>query len=155
VGEAMSGTRTTSKEMPDEFSPRRIRRRLLEFAGIGVLIGILVFVGPGLGSLRSHLRHASAGWLAAAVVLEVLSALSYVLVFRVVFCRRMSWKLSYQIGMAEQGANSVLSVSLGASQRRDEHRVHRPRDGRFLLPNQPGQRGHVVRLRRALCGGHP
>jgi uncharacterized membrane protein YbhN (UPF0104 family) len=111
VGEAMSGTRTTSKEMPDEFSPRRIRRRLLEFAGIGVLIGILVFVGPGLGSLRSHLRHASAGWLAAAVVLEVLSALSYVLVFRVVFCRRMSWKLSYQIGMAEQGANSVLSVS--------------------------------------------
>ena len=34
-----------------------------------------------------------------------------VLILRVVFCRRMSWKLSYQIGMAEQGANSVLSVS--------------------------------------------
>jgi uncharacterized membrane protein YbhN (UPF0104 family) len=76
-----------------------------------VLIGILVLVGPGLGSLRTQLRHASAGWLAAAVALEVLSALSYVLVFRVVFCRRMTWKLSYQIGMAEQGANSVLSVS--------------------------------------------
>lgn len=107
----MSGTRTTRGEMPDELSPRRIRRRLLQFAAVGVLIGILVLVGPGLGSLRGHLRHASAGWLAAAVALEVLSALSYVLVFRVVFCRRMSWNFSYQIGMAEQGANSVLSVS--------------------------------------------
>src|SRR5438067_3414074 len=107
----MSSTRTTGSEMPDELSPRRIRRRLLQFAAVGVLIGILILVGPGLGSVRSHLRHASAGWLAAAVALEVLSALSYVLVFRVVFCRRMSWKLSYQIGMAEQGANSVLSVS--------------------------------------------
>jgi len=97
--------------MPDELSPRRLARRLLEFAAVGVAIGVLVLLGPGLGSLRSQLRHASVGWLAAAVVLEVLSALSYVLVFRVVFCRRMRWGLSYQIGMAEQGANSVLSVS--------------------------------------------
>lgn len=97
--------------MPDELSPRRLGRRLLEFAAVGVLIGVLVLLGPGLGSLRSQFRHASVGWLAAAVILEVLSALSYVLVFRVVFCRRMSWKLSYDIGMAEQGANSVLSVS--------------------------------------------
>jgi uncharacterized membrane protein YbhN (UPF0104 family) len=107
----MSATHTKPHEMPEELNPRRIRRRLLEFAAVGVLIGILVLVGPGLGSLRSHLRDASAAWLAAAVALEILSALSYVLIFRVVFCRRMSWKLSYQIGMAEQGANSVLSVS--------------------------------------------
>lgn len=107
----MSGTRTTHSEMPAELSPRRLRRRLLEFAAVGVLLGVLVLLGPGLGSLRSQLRHASAGWLVAAVFLEVLSALSYVLIFRVVFCRRMSWGLSYQIGMAEQGANSVLSVS--------------------------------------------
>jgi len=45
------------------------------------------------------------------VVLEGLSALSYVVVFRAVFGPRMSWRLSYQIGMAEQAANSVLPVS--------------------------------------------
>jgi len=90
----MSGTRRTRDEMPDELSPRRLARRLLEFAAVGVVIGVLVLLGPGLGSLRSELRHASVGWLAAAVVLEVLSALSYVLVFRVVFCRRMRWGLS-------------------------------------------------------------
>src|SRR5207248_2410938 len=37
--------------------------------------------------------------------------LSYVVVFRAVFCQRMRWRLAYQIGIAEQGANSVLSVS--------------------------------------------
>jgi uncharacterized membrane protein YbhN (UPF0104 family) len=107
----MSGAEATQRETPEQLSPRRLGRRLLEFAAVGVLVGVLILLGPGLGSLRSQLRHASVGWLVAAVALEVLSALSYVLVFRVVFCQRMSWKLSYQIGMAEQGANSVLSVS--------------------------------------------
>jgi len=107
----MSGPPTSAGDTPAELNPRRLRRRLLEFAGVGVLVGMLILLGPGLGSLRSQLRRASPGWLAGAVALEVLSALSYVLIFRVVFCRRMSWKLSYQIAMAEQGANSVLSVS--------------------------------------------
>jgi uncharacterized membrane protein YbhN (UPF0104 family) len=34
-----------------------------------------------------------------------------VVIFRAVFCPRMSWRLSYQIGMSEPAANSVLSVS--------------------------------------------
>jgi uncharacterized protein (TIRG00374 family) len=68
-------------------------------------------VGPGLGSLRSRLDHAAGGWILMGVALEVLSALSYVVIFRAVFCRRMSWRLSYQIAMAEQAADSVLSVS--------------------------------------------
>jgi uncharacterized membrane protein YbhN (UPF0104 family) len=97
--------------MPDELSPRHLRRRLLEFAAVGVLIGIVVLTGPGLGELRSEVAHASPGWLIAGVGLEVLSALSYVVIFRAVFCARMSWRLSYQIGMSEQAANSVLSVS--------------------------------------------
>jgi hypothetical protein len=70
-----------------------------------------VLTGPGIGSLRDRFAHAVSGWLVVGVVLEVLSALSYVGIFRAVFCRRMSWRLSYQFGMAEQGANSVLSVS--------------------------------------------
>jgi uncharacterized membrane protein YbhN (UPF0104 family) len=97
--------------MPEELSPRRVRRRLAEFAAVLAVVVLLVLVGPGLGSLRARLAHASPGWLAAAIALEVLSALSYVVLFRSVFCRRMSWRLSYQIGMAEQAANSVLSVS--------------------------------------------
>ena len=69
---------------------------------------LVVLVGPGLGSLRDRLGDASPAWLVAAGVLELLSTLSYVVIFRSVFCARMSWRLSYQIGMAEQGANSLL-----------------------------------------------
>jgi hypothetical protein len=97
--------------MPDELSPRHRWRRLLEFAAVGVVIGIVVLTGPGLGQLRSEVAHASPGWLIAGVGLEVLSALSYVVIFRTVFCAHMPWRLSYQIGMSEQAANSVLSVS--------------------------------------------
>lgn len=97
--------------MPEELNPRRIRRRLIQFAVVLAVVAVAVLVGPGLGGLRSHISNASGGWVAVGVGLELLSALSYVVVFRTVFCQRMSWRLSYQIGMAEQGANSVLSVS--------------------------------------------
>src|SRR5947209_19740340 len=94
--------------MPDELSPRHLRRGLLQLALVGGVIVLLILVGPGLGSLRHRLDDASPGWLAAAAALELLSMLSYVVVFRSVFCARMSWRLSYQIGMAEQAANSLL-----------------------------------------------
>lgn len=97
--------------LPDELSSRHLGRRLIQFALIGVVIGVLVLTGPGLGELRTRLAHASPGWLCAAVAFEVLSSLAYVVIFRAVFCPRMGWGLSYQIGMSEQGANSVLSAS--------------------------------------------
>ncbi|HKO26864.1 MAG TPA: lysylphosphatidylglycerol synthase transmembrane domain-containing protein [Solirubrobacteraceae bacterium] len=101
----------STDSMPKELSPHRLRRRLLQFACVVIVVVLVVLLGPGLGSLRRHLADASPGWVAAGVGFELLSALSYVVVFRTVFCRLMSWRLSYQIGMAEQGANSVLSVS--------------------------------------------
>jgi len=94
--------------MPDELSTRHLRRGLLQLAGVGAVVVALVLIGPGLGSLRDRLSDASPGWLVAAGVLELLSALSYIVVFRAVFCAKMSWRLSYQIGMSEQGANSLL-----------------------------------------------
>jgi uncharacterized membrane protein YbhN (UPF0104 family) len=97
--------------MPGELSPWRLRQRLLEFTLVGVVVGIVVLTGPGLGQLRSEAAHATLGWLIAGVGLEALSAFSYVVIFRAVFCPRMSSRLSYQIGMSEQAANSVLSVS--------------------------------------------
>jgi uncharacterized membrane protein YbhN (UPF0104 family) len=97
--------------IPDELHPRRLWRRLLQFAIVGAVIVVVVLAVPSLDKLRHQIAHASVGWLFAGILLEVLSALCYVLVFRAVFCARMSWRLSYQIGMAEQGANSVLSVS--------------------------------------------
>jgi uncharacterized membrane protein YbhN (UPF0104 family) len=100
-----------AEQMPEELSPRRVGRRLIELAIVVALVVVFVLTGPGLGDLRRDLGRAQSGWVLAAVAIEVLSTLSYVVVFRAVFCRQMTWRLSYQIGMAEQAANSVLSVS--------------------------------------------
>jgi uncharacterized membrane protein YbhN (UPF0104 family) len=94
-----------------EAALKRLRRRLLELAALGVAVGVFVLTGPGLGHLRRDVEHASVGWLILGIGLEALSALSYVVIFRAVFCPRMPWRLSYQFGMSEEGANSVLSVS--------------------------------------------
>jgi uncharacterized membrane protein YbhN (UPF0104 family) len=102
---------TGASAMPESLSPWRLWRRLLEFAGVTVAVALVVLAGPGLGELRHQISRATPGWLIAGVGLEVLSALSYVALFRAVFCPRMGWRMSYRIGMSEQAANSVLSVS--------------------------------------------
>jgi uncharacterized membrane protein YbhN (UPF0104 family) len=92
-------------------SRRRISRRLVK-AAVAVLVLVAVVLAlPGLGNLRGYLAHASPGWVAGGAALELLSALSYVVIFRSVFCARMGWRLSCQIGIAEQAANSLLSAS--------------------------------------------
>jgi uncharacterized membrane protein YbhN (UPF0104 family) len=101
-------TQVNGAAMPDELSPRHLKTRLLELAALAAVAVAVVLAAPGLGSLRARLRHASPGWLALGVALELGSTLSYVMVFRAVFCPRMSWRTSYQIGMAEQAANSLL-----------------------------------------------
>src|SRR6185312_2604078 len=65
---------------------------------------------PGLASVRDRLAGAQPGWLVLAAVLEVASCVGYVLAFRAVFCKRMSWRTSSEIGLSELAANSVLSV---------------------------------------------
>lgn len=95
----------------EPLSPQRVTRRLLQSAAGVLVLVALVLALPGLGELRAHLSHAAPGWVAGGVALEVLSALSYVVIFRSVFCVRMGWRLSYQIGVAEQAANSLVSAS--------------------------------------------
>jgi uncharacterized membrane protein YbhN (UPF0104 family) len=96
--------------MPGELSWPRLRRRLLILGAVLVAVAAAIWLLPGLGSLRERFSEASPPWLLVAVVLQVLSCLSYVASFRSVFCRRMSWRTSYQIGTAELATNSLISV---------------------------------------------
>jgi len=95
-------------EGPEGLSRRGLRRRLLVVLGVVLTVVAIVTLAPGLGALRTRLSHANPAWLAAGVVLKVFSGLGYVAVFRMVFCRRMSWRVSYQIGMSELGANALF-----------------------------------------------
>ena len=61
--------------------------------------------------MRERLADAHPGWLALAIALEVLSCLSYVLMFKPVFCRHMSWRTSYELGMSELAVGSLVPAS--------------------------------------------
>jgi uncharacterized protein (TIRG00374 family) len=94
--------------VPEELSRRKLRTRLLLLLGLGLAVVAIVTLLPGLEGLRTRLSHAKPGWLLLGVGLKVLSGLGYIAVFRMVFCRRMSWRVSYQIGMSELGANALF-----------------------------------------------
>src|SRR4051812_1108395 len=96
--------------MPGELSWPHVRRRIAVVAVIFAAIAAVILLLPGLSDVRGSFADARPGWLVVAVVLQVLSCLSYVLAFRAVFCRRMSWRTSFEIGMAELATNSLISV---------------------------------------------
>jgi len=99
-----------AEPLPEEFTASRLRRSLVGL--VVVVVGVVVAVSllPGLGSLRDRFSGARPGWLVVAAALQVLSCASYVVVFRAVFCRRITWRTSAQIGLSELAANSMLSV---------------------------------------------
>ena len=108
---AETGTTRSGADLPDEVDSRRLVRRALQ---VILLLGVLVlvaFLAPGLGEVRDRLKDASPGWLVLAVVLEVLSALSYVLMFKPVFCSLMRWRSAAEVGLSEVGMGSIIPAS--------------------------------------------
>jgi uncharacterized protein (TIRG00374 family) len=97
--------------MPSEFEPRRLRRRTLEVALVLAVIALIVFLAPGLGQVRDKLEGASPGWIGLAVGLEALSCLSYVVMFKPLFCPSMPWRTSFEIGFSELGMGSIVPAS--------------------------------------------
>jgi uncharacterized protein (TIRG00374 family) len=139
---------------PAELSGRTLRSRVLVVLALVLVVVAVVALLPGLGELRTRLAHASAGWLLVGVGLKVLSGVGYVAVFRMVFCRRMSWRVSYQVGMSELGANALFptggagGLALGAwalkrgGMRGDE--IARRTVAFFLLTSVPNVLGVIV-----------
>jgi uncharacterized membrane protein YbhN (UPF0104 family) len=98
-------------DLPEGVDPRRLARRALEvIVGLGVLV-LVATLAPGLGEVRDRLKDASPGWLALAGAFEVLSALSYVLMFRPVFCSIMPWRSAAELGLSEVGTGSIIPAS--------------------------------------------
>jgi uncharacterized protein (TIRG00374 family) len=105
---AIARVAASDLSVPEELSRRKLRARLLLLAGVVLVVVAVVTLLPGLAALRTRLSSAKPGWLALGAGLKVLSGLGYIAVFRMVFCRRMSWRVSYQIGMSELGANALF-----------------------------------------------
>lgn len=139
---------------PPELDRRRILRRGLVLVVIALLAVAVIGLVPGLASLRHRFAHANGSWLGAGAILKILSGFSYVIVFRAVFCRRMRWRVSTEIGFSELGANAVLPVggagglALGAWTLRrsgmDPHRIARRSVAFFLLTSVPNVLGVII-----------
>ena len=97
--------------MPDEFQPRRLARRTIQIVAVLAVAGVVLLLAPGLGQVRHLLTEARPGWVALAVAFEALSCVSYVLMFRPVFCQSMPWRTSWEIGLSELGAGSIVPAS--------------------------------------------
>jgi uncharacterized membrane protein YbhN (UPF0104 family) len=94
--------------MPDALSPRHLASRLAQIALVLGIGGLLLATLPGLGDVRDRFAEARPGWVAVALLLEVGSVVSFVVVFRGVFCIKMPWGFSAQVGLSEQAANVLL-----------------------------------------------
>jgi uncharacterized protein (TIRG00374 family) len=97
--------------MPAGLDVRRLARRAVQIAlALAVLVAVAV-LAPGLGEVRDRLKDASPGWIGVAIGFEVLSSLSYVLMFRPAFCSLMSWRSAAELGLSEVGTGSLVPAS--------------------------------------------
>jgi uncharacterized membrane protein YbhN (UPF0104 family) len=108
---AVNEVRTAGVTMPEEFEPSRLARRTLQIVAVLVVAGLVLLLAPGLGHVRHLLTEAKPEWIALAVAFEAMSCVSYVLMFRPVFCNNMPWRTSWEIGLAELGAGSIVPAS--------------------------------------------
>jgi uncharacterized membrane protein YbhN (UPF0104 family) len=97
--------------LPQELSVHRLVRRALTVVGLLVVVGLVAALAPGLDEVRDRLAEARPGWLVLAVALEFLSGVSYVAMFRPVFCPAMSWRTSWEIAWSELAVGSLVPAS--------------------------------------------
>src|SRR4051794_29492738 len=97
--------------MPEEFQTAKLARRTLQIIAALVVVGLVVLLAPGLGHVRDLLTEARPEWVALAVALEAMSCVSYVFLFRPIFCQSMPWRTSWEIGLSEVGAGSIVPAS--------------------------------------------
>ncbi|HYJ22643.1 MAG TPA: lysylphosphatidylglycerol synthase domain-containing protein [Solirubrobacterales bacterium] len=94
--------------LPRDLSAGGFARRAGGLVLVGLVVALLISTLPGLDEVRERFADAEPAWLVALFFLEVASCLSYVVAFRGVFCTRLGWRFSYEIGMTEQGTNVLV-----------------------------------------------
>jgi uncharacterized protein (TIRG00374 family) len=121
VATASNGAHRPHSGNTEEMPRIRLTRRSLVASIVFIVsvVAFLYFVLPKLLGLRdtwNRLQHGNVWWLALGAVLEGLSFLGYVFLFRGVFIRgetRIGWRASYEITMAGLAATRLFA-SAGA-----------------------------------------
>lgn len=97
---------------PRPFERAKLLRGGLQVGALLAALGLVAAFAPGLGEIRHHLAHADAGWVAAAVALQVLSCGSYVLLFRPLFhTHGERWASTQRIAWSALAIGSIVPAS--------------------------------------------
>jgi uncharacterized membrane protein YbhN (UPF0104 family) len=100
--------------MPDQIgSPlravdRRWRRWALWGAALVVFVAAVFLALPALAGVPARLVDGCAGWIATAGVLELLSAVGFAVLFKLVFAAPISWRRSVPAALRALGATTIL-----------------------------------------------
>ncbi|MBB4662373.1 flippase-like domain-containing protein [Conexibacter arvalis] len=96
---------------PSALEPRRLLAGAAQVAALLGALTLVALLAPGLGEVRALLAGASVGWILLAVALQLLSCLSYVLLFRAIFCAGRPWAVAQRIGWSALGMGSIVPAS--------------------------------------------
>jgi uncharacterized membrane protein YbhN (UPF0104 family) len=88
---------------------RRLRNGLIGLAIFCGLVVALIISVPGLHSAARRIEHANGAWIALAVILELLSCLSYVVLFERIFAR-LRTRVGTLLSLSELAMNAVVSA---------------------------------------------
>ena len=95
--------------LDEEKASRRLRRGLISLAILVALVVGLVLAVPGLHGIGRTVAHMPGGWVAAAIALEILSCLAYVLAFLQVF-ERAPIRFGARVALSELAFGSAVSL---------------------------------------------
>jgi hypothetical protein len=92
-----------------EKARRTLRRGLISLAILVAMVVGLVLAVPGLRGIGRTVAHMQGGWIAAAIALEVLSCLAYVLAFLQVF-ERAPIRFGARVALSELAFGTAVSL---------------------------------------------
>jgi uncharacterized membrane protein YbhN (UPF0104 family) len=111
-GNTISEQEATSDETAGVMAAqsRTLRNSIISLAVFFALVVALLFGIPGLRSAGEHISDANLAWIIAAIGMEVLSCVGYVVLFGLVF-GMLARGLTSRLSLSELAVNSVVSVS--------------------------------------------
>jgi uncharacterized membrane protein YbhN (UPF0104 family) len=96
---------TTTTAVP---TTAALGRRVLGLAALLAVLALVIGVLPGLDEVRARFGSAEPIWIAIAAACSLTSRLCYVAALRGTLSRQITWRASWNLGMAEQGSNVLL-----------------------------------------------
>ncbi len=95
--------------LDERTASRKLLNGLISLVVLLALVGGLVLAVPGLRGVGKTVAHMTAGWVAAAVLFEVLSCLGYVLAFLQVF-ERAPIRFGARVALTELAFGAAVSL---------------------------------------------